>query len=186
MSTDLQIYNLALHRLGCEKVSAVGDTSKRAVLLTDLYEVVRDNLLKKYDWSFAQKEVTLTVSDITVSTPFTYEFEYNLPADTLRIISEYGGEIYKANGLLVQSDAETLQLVYISKITAEASFSVEFVKSFYLELAAEASISLVQDKELRNSLLVEAEKVALDGVFTDSKSSSPQNYEITDFTDVRL
>jgi len=187
MATQVQIVNLALQRLGCERITLLTDNNKRAKLMTDLYDITRDNVLSDFPWSFAIAEVELeTPTDDSGGSPFQYEYEYDLPADHVRVIKEYSDLFYKVMGKKIQTDEGALQLVYVTNSVLEADFPPDFVKVFYLTLALDASNSLTQDKALTGQIFNELEKALQNIRFNESKESSVDEFEIDDYTTVRL
>ena len=73
--TDVQIFNLALKKLGEEvvTVSSVtgGDTSKYGKLAYPLYELTRQEELRSYHWQFAIQRVQLTQAQVTTTATWT-------------------------------------------------------------------------------------------------------------------
>lgn len=86
MASVVDIYNLALGRIGTDKtVSSVGENSKEARLCNRFYEQCRDEVLEAGGWPFAVKSQALA------SLPATnilggWGYEYEKPADALRIL----------------------------------------------------------------------------------------------------
>lgn len=75
MSTDLDIANSALIKLGQEKISAFPDTTtKRGITISEQFSKVRKRLIREHTWSFATKRIKLAVtvneipaSDVSIS-----------------------------------------------------------------------------------------------------------------------
>lgn len=184
MSTELSIANLALGRLGVERISSLSEDSHRAELLNDYLHQSRKDILEQYPWSFAIKRAEL---DNNGNTPaFEWGFEFEMPADLVRIVSEYNDEEWLEEGDKILANAETLQVRYISNDVSTDRYTPTFKKVWYITLAAELSYSLTQNESLREALLTEAEDVAMGSRSFNSMASSPQHFKINDFTDVRL
>ena len=186
MATQLQIVNLALQRLGCERIGALSDNNKRAKLMNDLYENTKCNTLSDYRWSFSIKEVTLTSADLTAASPFNYTYEYDLPEDHVRILDEFDELVYEIFGKRVQSDETELRFSYISSSDMEIDYPPDFVKVFYLSLAVDSCISLTQDKTMLGQVQAELDKVLENTRFNNSKESTIEEFEIDSYLDVRL
>jgi hypothetical protein len=172
--TETQIANMALHRLGVERISSLNDDNKRASLMKDLYPVIRDELLETGFWNFAMRRVELAQS----GTPsFGWGYSYGLPCDFIRLYtltssSAKGGSRHLPEFFpttftqnpdfvieddLILTDIGTAFCVYTSRQTDTSKFSAGFVKALYLKLAAEAAYSLVQDRNLVEGLTQEAQ-----------------------------
>jgi len=186
MATQVQIVNLALQRLGCERITLLTDNNKRAKLMTDLYDITLNNVLSSYAWSFSIKEVTLeTPADDSGGTSFQYAYEYDLPSDHVRVIKEYDDNFYKVIGSKVQTDEGELNLTYISDSTTVTDLPADFVKIFYMTLALDASNSLTQDKALTGQIFNELEAALQTTRFNDSRESSVEEFDIDSYLDVR-
>lgn len=87
MSTDTGIVNIGLARalVSARLTDLSADTTKEAKVARDAYESIRDNLLRKYLWSFAKKRVEL--AELATAPSFGRDNAFGLPADFLRIIS---------------------------------------------------------------------------------------------------
>jgi len=183
-STDVEIVNLALRRLGCETITALSDTSKQAKLMTILYDTVRRTLLESYRWPFSLTRVEIA-ADATAPA-FEFSARFALPALYLKAYEEFNEALWFREGEWLLSDATSLLLKYVQDITDVTKFSPSFIKVFYLELAHEASHSLTQDKELKGRIKAELAEAKADARFVASSESSPEVFDVTDFTDSRL
>lgn len=68
MSTDLNILNSALAKLGQEKVSAYPDTTTaRGIALSEQYPKVLKKLLRSHPWNFAMKRTKVSISNAPVN-----------------------------------------------------------------------------------------------------------------------
>ncbi len=184
MATQLEIVNYALRRLGCEAIGSLYDDSKRAKVMSTLYEVARKDTFELYPWSFSLARATLT-ADATAPA-FGYAARFVLPSDFITVVSEYNDQEYKREGNYLLSDASTLNIIYINDESNTSVYTAAFVKAFALTLALEASYALNQDKALNKQLAEEKFRVVEDARFADSKGSSPEDYDIDDFVDIRL
>ena len=79
-----RIFNMALNELGVTapiaNADAQGDT--RAILLRNFYDNARDEVLKAFDWNFAESYRTLTPAADTCLDP-RYKYVYDVPNDCL-------------------------------------------------------------------------------------------------------
>lgn len=173
--TEVQLVNMALHRLGVERISSLSDNNKRAVVMNDLYPLVRDELLESGFWNFAMKRVEL-VKDVTAP-DFGWKASYALPSDYIRMynissstskggfgnLPEYFPVGFNTDpdfvieGDKLLTDLSKVYCIYASRETDPDVFSAGFRKALYLKLAAEAAYSLVQDRNLSESLTNEAQ-----------------------------
>lgn len=86
MSTPTDIVNIALRRIGANRISSLqNDTMKEAVAARDLYDEARREMLNAHNWNFAIKRAQLTAS--ATDPTFGWDYAYPLPEDFVRMIS---------------------------------------------------------------------------------------------------
>lgn len=174
VTSDTQIVNLALDRLGVEPIDSLSDNTMQAELMSRLYAPQRDSLLVETVWNFAMKRAQLSK---LVSVPdFEYSAQFQLPADFLKLhrlydsnpgsgtgnkhpydTRDYAGPYYEIEGTLLLGDFDAAYAIYISRITDVSKYSPDFVEALWLRLAAAASYKLTQDKTLKQQLIEEAD-----------------------------
>ena len=202
MTTKTEIFKLALHRLGTERIiSADTNTNKRTALLNDIYSVNRRKLLRHHFWNFSLRRAKL--AQLTTKPAFGYEYEYALPADYLKvwIIADDGTKIknlhptefrttiepeYVVEGNKILTDLKEVYIIYGADIVDTTQYNDTFIEALYLTLASKSCYSITQDKDLTKLILSELEKF-LGEARTDSSQeySAPDSYMIEDFTSIR-
>ncbi len=89
------IANLALQKIGVDRITSIDDDSRPAREIRACYAHVRDRLLRDNRWNFAAKRDQLNA---LVESPLRFQFAYQLPTDCLRVyqIGDYypGGTVY--------------------------------------------------------------------------------------------
>lgn len=151
-TSAVEICNEALALVGAAPITSLGQQTTEARLLNSLYTPTRDQLLTSHPWNFATKRVTLA-ADADAPT-FGWGYRFALPADCLRVLgtdldSEDKWKI--ENGFLL-SDSSSVSIKYISKITTEATFSINFCEALAYKLASKIAYPLVQSSTLAKSL----------------------------------
>lgn len=156
-TTNIDIVNLALSKIGSATISDWNEATKERRTATAIYENMRDRLLEMYPWNFAMKRVAL--SSVGSAPSFEFTYAYVLPTDCIRVyeLYEYPLEPYAVEGgyLLTDLAAANVKIRYIAKIETEASFPPSFVNVFALAIAAEIAPILTGDRNMRISLLNE-------------------------------
>lgn len=157
--SKVSIFNMALNHLGITAPISSNsfDTDSRAIILNNFYETARDEVLKSFDWGFANtyKKLTLTVD--TSPNP-KYPFVYDCPNDCVSaraVIDSIKGEEKKfeiySNSIGEKSllaDVENPILRYTKRVEKEVFFEPEFtiVLSYYLAGLAGETITGQQKK----------------------------------------
>lgn len=177
MATELGIVNSALIKLGVEIISALPGTTRQGLLANEQYSKIRDELLYEHPWNFAIKRATLVA---TVNTPvFEFAYEYNLPADCLRVwATQYEEDFYQVEGTKLYSNYSDVKIRYISKITDASTFTPAFAELLSLKLASDLAFVLVQSNSLKGTLLQEYLVKLRDCRSHDGQENPP--YPLTD------
>lgn len=81
----VSICSNALLQLGDDPISSFDENNERTRLVANLFEQKRDAVLRSHPWNCAIKRVVLSPS--TTSPEFEWAYQFDLPADCLRILS---------------------------------------------------------------------------------------------------
>lgn len=186
--THVDVCNMALRRLGAERITSAQYTtpdSKRAQLLADSYELIKNRILESHPWNFAIKRATLV---LTTAPAYGYTYAYTLPSDYLRMVLPEDGEVQELdfvieNGVLLTDEA-TLKITYVADVD-EALFSPSFVKYLALEIAVELTYTLVQSSEFMEKLEAAVLRAGSDARFIDAVNGSPRYFIHNSWSDER-
>lgn len=204
VTSETQIANAALNRLGVEPISSLNDNKKRAKVLKSLYTITRNNVIQAAPWNFAMERVILT--PLASDPLFDFENKFALPNDCLRVwtvtdggdaaggsgvkhpYNYYidGGVDYRVEGDKILADIKKAYVIYIKEVTDVSLFDPGFVKAFYLTLAAEASYSIIQNTTEKNSLLEEAEFYITRAASVNSQEDELEDFEFDHFISPRF
>lgn len=182
--TQIKICNLALIRVGADRISSISQDTKSAIILNAIYEQCRDAVLRDHKWNFALKRVTL---DPTGDEPaWGYDYEYDLPADYLREVEEEESSTeYVIEDSKIRSDEPELNLIYIYRNDNESSWDSMFADAFAWKLAMESSYALTQSLALK----AECEKSYLKALQSartmDGAEGTIKGLEATTWTNAR-
>jgi hypothetical protein len=175
--TKTGICNLALARIGCPAVSDV-DTSAEAgtksalACLTAFDQVVKE-VARAGRWNCLKKRTTLDqIQDApTYGAPpeFQWDYSYELPENCVRVIQVNGvdcgadgeSDFYEIEGRRLLTDAEIVELQYISIDDCYDSWDPMFVDCVVVLLASKISFEILQDGNRGDALRSEYERVTL-------------------------
>ena len=85
MATPIDIVNMALRRIGADRISAFEDAQEEARATRDIYDEIRREVLNAHNWNFAIKRAQL--SSVATAPAFGWDYAYELPHDLVRIVS---------------------------------------------------------------------------------------------------
>lgn len=155
MVSQVSICNLALKKISQETISSIDEDEGPAILLKQIWEPVRDRCLRMHTWNFATKRQSL--ARLSAVPDFEFEYYYQLPADFLREDRLYDNNyIYKIEDDRLLTDAATVYMIYIAKITDTTKFDPLFVDYFATTLAAEVARALTGSEDTVQRLMAEA------------------------------
>ena len=72
MPSEIQICNLAISWLGGQRITSFGDETAEAILCYANYELARDAVLERIEWSFAIKRVILPLWQMCLSSAWAF------------------------------------------------------------------------------------------------------------------
>ena len=186
------IFNMALNELGVSApiTNADAQDDTRAIILNNFYETARDEVLKAFDWNFAEKYRVLTRTKDECIDP-RYNYVYDFPDDCLS-----AREIYVIDGdkkkkkfrvsaneqgkkvILTEHDGVVLR--YTRMVKKEIFFDSEFAMSLALYLAALTGQSIIgSEQKALNALRKYNERVKLGQVANASEGQQKDEDDST-------
>lgn len=186
MTNKVQIANRALTRIAKDRINSFTENSPEAILVNELYDSVRREVLDEGPWSFATKRVELAKLTTTPAWGFTAEFE--LPSDFIQMIEipEEEGDIdYQVEGFKLLANINSLKIKYTADITNEAIWSPKFIKCVYLKLALEMTTAFRRNETLAKRLAIEYGIALSEGLARDAQQSSKEVLRSGDLIDDR-
>lgn len=182
--TQIKVCNLALIRVGADRISSITEDKKSAILLNAIYEQCRDEVLRARHWNFATKRAVLAPT--STSPDFGYDYEYDLPSDWLRTLEpdSLDTDFVQEDSKLL-TDEDSLNFLYIYRNTDESSWDSQFASSLGWKLAAEVAFALTGSLALAQGCMQAYEASLKQASSTDSTEGNPPDVEIIDWTDAR-
>jgi len=148
--SETAICNMALGRIGAQRINDFGTaTSNEGIQCRLQYEATRDALLRSHAWRFALARAELSANSTTPA--FEYDYQYDLPADCLRVVELYDSDsTFQLEGRRLLVNDETASIVYIRKVTDPTEFDSMFIKVLATALAVELVMPLTKGQPLRD------------------------------------
>lgn len=167
-TSETEICNLALTRIGHSLITSLSEGTKAADLCDLHYPRTRNAVLRAHPWNFAIKRVTLALEGTTPNHEFTYQ--HTLPVDCLKVIRtnwEADGSIatsvygfpgvmgyaydvtpYRIEGRKLLCNESVAKIEYIAQITDTAQFDEQFTDVLAQRIAAEIGLALTDNQAL--------------------------------------
>ena len=175
--TKVTIANGALSKVGMSLITSLTPTtaSVEATAVNAIYAQVRDDLLSKHMWTFAQKTVALVVS-VTVPVDFGdgATILYNYPTDYIKAnFWNLPNALIRLEADGIHSDTTGLYMKYTYANDTPTTYSPEFIQVFICKLAYELSLNFTNSATKRESLGKEYTLKLEEAIASDSQLGSP-------------
>ena len=174
MASTVDICNGALNQLGATTILSLTEDSKNARLCNSRYTQVRDALFRTHPWNCLQTRLELAASSDSPAWGFTYA--YTLPANCLRLLRvlDYDSN-YKVEGRKILSDASTMKILYIARITDPNEYDELLRETLSAALGADIAYAVTSNNTTSQNMIVSYQEKLRDARFVDSTEG--QNVE---------
>lgn len=184
--SEVSICNGGLIELGEETITALTDELKAARLCNKRYEPLRDAVLREAKWNFALERAQL--AKLTSTPSFGFSNEFQLPTDCLRVLkTDDKLDTYKIEGRKILSNASSMKIQYIKRVTDPAQFDSMFAEALSARIAVALAIPLTDsDSRLASMKALYDERIA-DARGTDAQENgSIEVYEADEWLNSRI
>jgi len=179
MPSDVDIVNRALRNIGGTRITSLTDGSTNANIANDIYDMVRDDLLRSHNWKFATKLVKL--SRLATAPTFEYDYGYALPNDWLRTITVHDNDAGTSSvpfreaeidgvGAILTS-AEDIYLRYVYSVEDINRATPDFHTALSLAMSAEMAIPVANSNRLHETYLEVSRRALVRAKSSDSLGS---------------
>lgn len=184
-ASEVAICNKALLKVGSETISALSNTSKRAIACNTIYAACRDEVLEAHPWNFAKQRVDLT-ADVTAPA-FGYDFRFLAPTDCLLPLKVNGNDTtWSFEDRYILSDDTDCELEYTKKETDTTTFSPTFDEALACRIASELAIALHQKVTLADLMMKAYQAQLRQARFTNARAGgTPDQPRIRTWLDSR-
>lgn len=175
MATKVSICSNALLMLGAQTINSLSEESDRARLTSNLYDGLRNDMLRSHPWHCAVKRVLLA-PDAEVPA-FDYTAQFTLPSDWLKTLSVgiEGYEVdYKHEGGKILSGGTSLALRYIFRNENEATWDSMLVRAMELRMAAEMAYPITGSASMADMMHSKLQQHMQQARAVDGQDDPPQ------------
>jgi len=197
-TTDVQICNLALDRIGQRPISSIltPQTPNEDVCARH-YDTTRRELLRRYIFNFAKKYDNITKSP-TVVPVFGYSLAFKLPNNFIRLLAlgdvtlnaDTPKEFYDiSDGFIFtnqQDLTDTINILYVFDAVTVIKFDALFLRLLTLHLAANMAYKFSLKNSLIEAIRTDAADAALAAAAVSGQEKPPRRIERSRLRMVRL
>jgi hypothetical protein len=152
MVSVVGIVNSALIKIGADTITSLTDDSAEARAANAQYEKLRDEVLRAHPWNFAIARAQLP--RLAEAPAFGYAHQYQLPADSLRVLLMQGGRAaFEIEGRRLLTDEETAAVLYIRRVTDPNQFDAMFAEALATRIAADLAYPLANSTTLAGAMM---------------------------------
>ena len=178
MSSQVDICNGALNQLGASTIISLSDDSKNARMLNQRYDMVRDRVFREHPWNCLLKRVSIA-ADATAPA-YEYSYAYTLPADCLRVLQtfEMRDDVdFKVEGRKILTDALTMKILYVAKITDTTQYDTSLVETLTAALAADIAYGITGSTTMIQIMEERYKEKLKDARFADATEGMPDEID---------
>src|SRR5262245_18832296 len=166
-TSDVDVVNTALVRLGDDLIDSFEDDSPRARAMNQLYPQVLDASIRMHNWNMFTRRATL--QELSDTPLFGWEHMFQLPQDPFCLLvltvneeqaeqdadMKWEVESYVAGSAsyrVLLTDESSVNLKYLARITDVTLWDALFAKAMSLQLAYEAASAITGKDSLMDRL----------------------------------
>jgi len=195
MASVVEICNLALRQLGARRITSLGDSTEEARASNDVYERLRDDLLRAHPWNFATVRTSLAA--LSTAPSWGYDNAFQIPVDSLRIleVSSNRGGSYGGTGATSAWEIESstivsnlpapLNIKYIKREEDPNVFDSKFINTLAAYIAWQLAERLTQSNTKRDLAKQTYQEQFRIAKFVDAQESTPKQLEDGSWLDSR-
>lgn len=174
MASQIDICNWALSKIGQGDVAALTDQNPRARSLTQLWDLCRDDELRKNRWRFSMVRTALAKD--AAAPVWGYASQYTLPGDCLRVVQVSEYDLGRSLGYATDTRPEwviegdriltdlprgaALNIRYIARVTEAGRWDPSFVNVMACRLGLELCDRLTESGP-RKAMAMEDYRMAM-------------------------
>lgn len=143
MLSKVNVWNMALACIGLPELNSPDDSTSAATECRKHYEASVDSVLRLHGWNCARKRVAL--SRLSAAPAFGWSYAYALPVDYVLLLETDPQISYAIESGQLLCNAESINILYVRKISNEAEFSPGFAQCVVLMLASRIAPRLTQE-----------------------------------------
>lgn len=182
MTSDIDVINVALRRVGANRITSLSEDDASAVVANDLFSEVLDDLLRQHAWNFATKRAKL--AQLSETPTFEFDHGYSIPADWIRTISVHpnsagaGTMLYREEQLgdkrVILTSADDVYLRYIARVEDPNLWPPDFRNAMSMTLARDFAIPLGNSNTMHVSFDRLSRSAIARARSSDAMGSSPE------------
>lgn len=175
MANKTSICSDAALFLGSSPISDLEENTTQAMIFSNLFDDVVNDLLRVYPWSFALKRVRL--SPLTSGPAFGFKYEFNVPSDLIRLMAVYPKIPFKLESNKILADINSISVLYVFKNENIDAWSPDFIMAVKYQLASQAAYPITKSDSRVQTLEQLAQRKLAIAKQNNSFENQPQSID---------
>jgi len=192
MPSVTSICNIALARLGANRILNIDDDTTEARLCKAVYDNLRDAVLEEHQWSFAIGRYQLPIASGSM-VGGQYANRFLIPVNVINIIRAGSNsddrvvntDSWRIEGEYIVSNAGTMYIKTIDKIIDPKMYSPMFTQALAIRIAAEIAWAITQSANIATGLLQEYARLMSLAAQKDGQQGTTQTIRSGRYRQVR-
>jgi hypothetical protein len=160
MSLDVskvKIANLALQKLGAERITSLTQDHPNARSVNACYDLQLAIELSKHRWNFSKKRASLGPHGTAPA--FDYDHAFLLPEDCLtfrkpaRVSLDWSVELHEGYNAILTNEDDEIELVYHALVTDPTKYHPLFIEMLACKIAWHCCEEITQSNSKQDSML---------------------------------
>lgn len=178
-TSQVQVVNLALTKLGQDRVISIDDDVEAARIMRSLWDLTVDTVLSRHPWKFATLRASLPA--LADAPAYEWSLQYRLPESCLRLVQVSDDWVFYTKdtpfftleggadgGQYILTDEQApLRVRYVQRVTNVGRWPPLFARAVAMHLSADACEKLTQSNTKLQSAML-----AYDMAIKEAKRSS--------------
>lgn len=146
VTSEVEIMNSALIKLGAERIITPNDANLRARLVKEQYPKLRDALMRSHPWRFSTGYKALAAITPMPTDIFGYSSAFQLPADCARVFNTNLDPMadWEESEKMLLCNESAVSVRYSKRIADVTKFDDSFVEVLAWAIAADIAYALTQ------------------------------------------
>lgn len=145
MTSQVAVVNLALTKLGQDRVISINDDVEAARVMRSLWDITVDCVLADHPWRFATLRTTLPA--LAAAPEYGWSLQYALPEACLRLIQVSDDWVFYTQDSpsftleganILTDETAPLRVRYVQRVTNVGLWPALFARSVAMQLASDA------------------------------------------------
>lgn len=196
--SKLSIANKALFKIGAERISAFNSNTPNSVIIQEIYDDCRQEVIEEMPWSFCINTLTLsTLAATLIEFNDGINIAYGIPADFMSLylvnqpgclyrIEQLKSPIVPATIMAFLSDTPNLIIKYIADNDDPTTYSAKFTDALACKLALGCCFKISEAATLKQGIEAEYQRALLSAMAADSKNQIPDELIANEWFIARL